>query len=164
MPPVKRLKHAGQQGAESPKYSYLERSNAVDLIISDKIGLPGTRRVVGAWIWNRNKEKVETCQAKAVVLATGGASKCISTPPTRISPPATVSPWPGVPAAAWQTWSSVSPNRLFHPQARNFLLTEALRGEGAHLKRPDGTRLCRTLTSAANWPRAISSPAPSIMR
>ena len=53
----------------------LERSNAVDLIISDKIGLPGTRRVVGAWVWNRNKEKVETCQAKAVVLATGGASK-----------------------------------------------------------------------------------------
>jgi L-aspartate oxidase len=35
---------------------------------------------------------------------------------------------------------SVSPNALFHPQARNFLLTEALRGEGAHLKRPDGTR------------------------
>ncbi|NYS35802.1 FAD-binding protein, partial [Streptococcus danieliae] len=58
-----------------PNIRVLERSNAVDLIISDKIGLPGTRRVVGAWVWNRNKEKVETCHAKAVVLATGGASK-----------------------------------------------------------------------------------------
>ncbi len=58
-----------------PNIQVLERSNAVDLIISDKIGLPGPRRVVGAWIWNRNKEWVETCHAKSVVLATGGASK-----------------------------------------------------------------------------------------
>ncbi|VFS63874.1 L-aspartate oxidase [Kluyvera cryocrescens] len=58
-----------------PNIRVLERSNAVDLIVSDKIGLPGTRRVVGAWIWDRNKEKVETCAAKSVVLATGGASK-----------------------------------------------------------------------------------------
>lgn len=58
-----------------PNIRVLERSNAVDLIVSDKIGLPGTRRVVGAWVWNRNKETVETCHAKAVVLATGGASK-----------------------------------------------------------------------------------------
>ena len=58
-----------------PNIRILERSNAVDLIVSDKIGLPGTRRVVGAWIWNRNKERVETCSAKAVVLATGGAAK-----------------------------------------------------------------------------------------
>lgn len=61
-----------------PNIRVLERSNAVDLIVSDKIGLPGTRRVVGAWVWNRNKETVETCHAKAVVLATGGASKSLS--------------------------------------------------------------------------------------
>ncbi|WP_251282386.1 FAD-binding protein, partial [Enterobacter hormaechei] len=58
-----------------PNIRILERSNAVDLIVSDKIGLPGTRPVVGAWFWNRNKERVETCSAKAVVLATGGAAK-----------------------------------------------------------------------------------------
>ena len=38
-----------------PSIRVLERSNAVDLIVSDKIGLPGTRRVVGAWVWNRDE-------------------------------------------------------------------------------------------------------------
>lgn len=125
-----------------PNIRVLERSNAVDLIISDKIGLPGTRRVVGAWVWNRNKETVETCHAKAVVLATGGASKVYqyTTNPD-------ISSGDGI-AMAWRAGCRVAnlelnqfhPTALYHPQARNFLLTEALRGEGAYLKRPDGTR------------------------
>ncbi|SQC09600.1 L-aspartate oxidase [Klebsiella pneumoniae] len=56
------------------------------------------------------------------------------------------------------------PTALYHPQARNFLLTEALRGEGAHLKRPDGTRFMPDFDERASWPRAISSPAPSTMK
>ncbi|ELS8552347.1 L-aspartate oxidase [Escherichia coli] len=125
-----------------PNIRVLERSNAVDLIVSDKIGLPGTRRVVGAWVWNRNKETVETCHAKAVVLATGGASKVYqyTTNPD-------ISSGDGI-AMAWRAGCRVAnlelnqfhPTALYHPQARNFLLTEALRGEGAYLKRPDGTR------------------------
>jgi L-aspartate oxidase len=47
-----------------PNIHIIERSNAVDLIVSDKIGLPGTRRVVGAWIWNRNKEIVKPAMQK----------------------------------------------------------------------------------------------------
>ncbi|HAV8164959.1 TPA: L-aspartate oxidase [Escherichia coli] len=125
-----------------PNIRVLERSNAVDLIVSDKIGLPGTRRVVGAWVWNRNKETVETCHAKAVVLATGGASKVYqyTTNPD-------ISSGDGI-AMAWRAGCRVAnlelnqfhPTALYHPHARNFLLTEALRGEGAYLKRPDGTR------------------------
>ncbi|EPM2312224.1 L-aspartate oxidase [Escherichia albertii] len=125
-----------------PNIRVLERSNAVDLIISDKIGLPGARRVVGAWVWNRNKEAVETCHAKAVVLATGGASKVYqyTTNPD-------ISSGDGI-AMAWRAgcrvvnleFNQFHPTALYHPQARNFLLTEALRGEGAYLKRPDGTR------------------------
>ncbi|HGF1802335.1 TPA: L-aspartate oxidase [Escherichia coli] len=125
-----------------PNIRVLERSNAVDLIVSDKIGLPGTRRVVGAWVWNRNKETVETSHAKAVVLATGGASKVYqyTTNPD-------ISSGDGI-AMAWRAGCRVAnlelnqfhPTALYHPQARNFLLTEALRGEGAYLKRPDGTR------------------------
>ena len=58
-----------------PNICVMERRNAVDLITSNKIGLPGTRRVVGAYVWNRELERVETYRAKTVVLATGGAAK-----------------------------------------------------------------------------------------
>ncbi|MDK9605267.1 L-aspartate oxidase [Lelliottia wanjuensis] len=125
-----------------PNIQVLERSNAVDLIISDKIGLPGTRRVVGAWVWNRNKEKVETCRAKSVVLATGGASKVYqyTTNPDISSGDGIAMAWRAGCRVANLEFNQFHPTALFHPQARNFLLTEALRGEGAHLKRPDGTR------------------------
>lgn len=119
-----------------------ERCNVVDLITSNKIGLAGTRRVVGAYVWNRQQEKVETFYAKAIVLATGGAAKVYqyTTNPD-------ISSGDGI-AMAWRVGCRVAnlefnqfhPTCLFHPQARNFLLTEALRGEGAYLTRPDGSR------------------------
>ena len=125
-----------------PDIRVLERSNAVDLIVSDKIGLPGTRRVVGAWVWNRNKETVETCHAKAVVLATGGASKVYqyTTNPDISSGDGIAMAWRAGCRVANLEFNQFHPTALYHPQARNFLLTEALRGEGAYLKRPDGTR------------------------
>ncbi|MCU7277965.1 L-aspartate oxidase [Escherichia albertii] len=125
-----------------PNIRVLERSNAVDLIISDKIGLPGARRVVGAWVWNRNKETVETCHAKAVVLATGGASKVYqyTTNPDISSGDGIAMAWRAGCRVANLEFNQFHPTALYHPQARNFLLTEALRGEGAYLKRPDGTR------------------------
>ncbi|EER1669430.1 L-aspartate oxidase [Escherichia coli] len=125
-----------------PNIRVLERSNAVDLIVSDKIGLPGTRRVVGAWVWNRNKETVETCHAKAVVLATGGASKVyqFTTNPDISSGDGIAMAWRAGCRVANLEFNQFHPTALYHPQARNFLLTEALRGEGAYLKRPDGTR------------------------
>ncbi len=130
------------QALSHPNIRVLERSNAVDLIISDKIGLPGTRRVVGAWVWNRNKEKVETCRAKSVVLATGGASKVYqyTTNPDISSGDGIAMAWRAGCRVANLEFNQFHPTALFHPQARNFLLTEALRGEGAHLKRSDGTR------------------------
>ncbi|EJJ4017454.1 L-aspartate oxidase [Salmonella enterica] len=125
-----------------PNIQVLERSNAVDLIISDKIGLPGPRRVIGAWIWNRNKEWVETCLAKSVVLATGGASKVYqyTTNPDISSGDGIAMAWRAGCRVANLEFNQFHPTALYHPQARNFLLTEALRGEGAYLKRPDDSR------------------------
>lgn len=124
-----------------PNISVFERHNALDLITEDKVG--GDKdKVIGAYIWNRNAEEVETVRAKFVVLATGGASKVY-----QYTSNPDVSSGDGI-AMAWRAGCRVAnmefnqfhPTCLFHPEARNFLLTEALRGEGAYLLRPDGTR------------------------
>ncbi|MGL5700205.1 MAG: L-aspartate oxidase [Kluyvera sp.] len=145
-----------------PNIRVLERCNAVDLIISDKVGLPGTRRVVGAWIWDRNKEKVETCAAKSVVLATGGASKVYqyTTNPDISSGDGIAMAWRAGCRVANLEFNQFHPTALYHPQARNFLLTEALRGEGAYLKRPDGSRFMPDFDSRAELaPRDIVARA-----
>lgn len=125
-----------------PNILVKERCNAVDLITSNKIGLAGTKRVVGAYIWNRELEKVETFRAKAVVLATGGAAKVYqyTTNPDISSGDGIAMAWRAGCRVANLEFNQFHPTCLFHPQARNFLLTEALRGEGAYLKRPDGSR------------------------
>ncbi|CFQ50624.1 L-aspartate oxidase [Yersinia similis] len=130
------------KASNHPNISVKERCNAVDLITSNKIGLAGTKRVVGAYIWNRELEKVETFRAKAVVLATGGAAKVYqyTTNPDISSGDGIAMAWRAGCRVANLEFNQFHPTCLFHPQARNFLLTEALRGEGAYLKRPDGSR------------------------
>nr|WP_314422755.1 L-aspartate oxidase [uncultured Erwinia sp.] len=130
------------QALSHPNITLIERSNAVDLIVSDKIGLPGERRVVGAYIWNRKREKVESCRARSVVLATGGAAKVYqyTTNPDVASGDGIAMAWRADCRVANLEFNQFHPTCLFHPDARNFLLTEALRGEGALLKRPDGSR------------------------
>ena len=130
------------QALSHPNITLIERSNAVDLIVSDKIGLPGERRVVGVYIWNRKREKVESCRARAVVLATGGAAKVYqyTTNPDVASGDGIAMAWRAGCRVANLEFNQFHPTCLFHPDARNFLLTEALRGEGALLKRPDGSR------------------------
>ncbi|RPE02322.1 L-aspartate oxidase [Candidatus Pantoea deserta] len=130
------------QALSHPRIRIFERANAVDLILSDRLGLSGPRRAVGAWIWNRNRERVETCRARAVVLATGGAAKVYqyTTNPDVASGDGIAMAWRAGCRVANLEFNQFHPTSLFHPDARSFLLTEALRGEGAWLLRPDGTR------------------------
>lgn len=122
-----------------PNITILERYNAVDLVTD---GQGDDKRVIGAYVWSRDREQVETIQAKQVALATGGASKVY-----QYTSNPDVASGDGI-AMAWRAGCSVAnlefnqfhPTSLFHPQSNNFLLSEALRGEGAHLKRPDGSR------------------------
>ncbi|WP_205953433.1 L-aspartate oxidase [Pantoea stewartii] len=150
------------QALRHPNIRILERTNAVDLILSDKLGLPGPRRVMGAWIWNRNRERVETCQARAVVLATGGAAKVYqyTTNPDVASGDGIAMAWRAGCRVANLEFNQFHPTCLFHPQAQNFLLTEALRGEGAWLVRPDGSRFMPDLDERAELaPRDIVARA-----
>lgn len=144
-----------------PNIRLLERFNAVDLILSDKLGLPGARRVTGAWIWNRDSERVETCSARAVILATGGAAKVYqyTTNPDVASGDGIAMAWRAGCRIANLEFNQFHPTCLFHPEARNFLLTEALRGEGALLKRPDGSRFMPDFD-----PRAELAPRDVVAR
>lgn len=112
-----------------------ERYNAVDLITSHQ-------RVVGAYVWSRDRSQVETCRSRIVVLATGGASKVYqyTTNPEIASGDGIAMAWRAGCRVANLEFNQFHPTCLFHPKAPNFLLTEALRGEGAYLKRPDGSR------------------------
>ncbi|WP_345828605.1 L-aspartate oxidase [Erwinia sp. HDF1-3R] len=149
------------QALRHPNIRLIERCNAVDLIASDRIGLPGKRRIVGAWIWNRNREHVETWRARTVVLATGGAARVYqyTTNPDVASGDGIAMAWRAGCRVANLEFNQFHPTCLFHPQARNFLLSEALRGEGAVLKRPDGTRFMPDFD-----PRAELAPRDIVAR
>ena len=115
-----------------------ERYNAIDLICDPK----QDNACIGTYIWNRNSEKVESIQAKKTILATGGASKVYqyTSNPDIASGDGIAMAWRAGCRVANMEFNQFHPTCLYHPEAGTFLLTEALRGEGAILRRPNGSR------------------------
>jgi L-aspartate oxidase len=125
-----------------PNITLHERWMAVDLVTSRQLKRKEPPRCYGVYALNMESRRVETLAASAVVLATGGVGKVYrytSNPDTATGD--------GI-AMAWRAGCRVSnmefiqfhPTCLYHPQERSFLISEALRGEGAYLTLPDGTR------------------------
>lgn len=116
-----------------------ERYNAIDLICSKS---KDNKQCIGAYIWNRNTEKVESIHSKKTILATGGASKVYqyTSNPDIASGDGIAMAWRAGCKVANMEFNQFHPTCLYHPTARTYLLTEALRGEGAILRRPDGSR------------------------
>ena len=125
-----------------PNITLHERWMAVDLVTSRHVKRKEPLRCYGVYVLDMDRKRVEALPASAVVLATGGVGKVYrytSNPDTATGD--------GI-AMAWRAGCRVSnmefiqfhPTCLYHPQERSFLITEALRGEGAHLTLLDGTR------------------------
>jgi len=118
-----------------------ENHVAIDLIRYTRSS--GRRaRCVGAYLLDSSTGRVVTLAARTVILATGGASRAYlySTNPAGSTGDGIAMAWRAGCRVANMEFSQFHPTCLYHAKERSFLISEAVRGEGGRLIRPDGSR------------------------
>ena len=133
-----------KRASQHPRITLRDHYSVVDLIPGRKLGFGGNR-CLGAYVLDRRTGKVEVIAARFVVLATGGASRVYlySSNPDGSTGDGIAMAWRAGCRVANMEFMQFHPTCLYHPQAKNFLISEAVRGEGGYLLLPDGTRFMR---------------------
>lgn len=128
-----------ERAKEASNLELLCHQVAIDLITTTKLGLEGDR-CLGAYVLDQNTGHVNAYTAQAVILATGGASKVYlyTSNPDGSSGDGIAMAWRAGCRVANMEFNQFHPTCLYHPQAKSFLITEAIRGEGGKLVLANG--------------------------